>query len=77
MVTVEQFCDVCMKNLKMIVVGNNPDEDFIWCKRPECDGIASYSRIKGKDARRWSPLAHMLLFYLSVFDYHKTIGPSL
>jgi len=32
MVTVEQFCDVCMKNLKMIVVGNNPDEDFIWCK---------------------------------------------
>jgi hypothetical protein len=29
MVTVEQFCDVCMKNLKMTVVGNNPDEDFI------------------------------------------------
>ena len=50
MVTVEQFCDVCMKNLKMIVAGNNPDEDFIWCKCPECDGIASYSRIKGKDA---------------------------
>jgi hypothetical protein len=39
-----------MKNLKMIVVGNNPDEDFIWCKCPECDGTASYSRIKGKDA---------------------------
>jgi hypothetical protein len=39
-----------MKNLKMIVVGNNSDEDFIWCKCPECDGTASYSRIKGKDA---------------------------
>lgn len=48
MVTVEQFCDVCMKNVKMTVVGNNPDEDFIWCKRPECNGIDSYPRIKGK-----------------------------
>ena len=50
MVTVEQFCDVCMKNVKMTVVGNNPDEDFIWCKCPECDGNDSYPRIKGKDA---------------------------
>jgi hypothetical protein len=50
MVTVEQFCDVCMKNLKMTVVGNKPDEDFIWCKCPECDGIDFYPQIKGKDA---------------------------
>ena len=50
MVTVEQFCDVCMKNLKMTVIGNNSDEDFIWCKCPECVGIAPYPRIKGKDA---------------------------
>ncbi len=50
MVTVEQFCYVCMKNVKMTVVGNNPDEDFIWCKCPECGGIAPYPLIKGKDA---------------------------
>ncbi len=48
MVTVEHFCDVCKKNLNMTVVGNNPDEDFIWCKCPECEGIAPYKRMEVK-----------------------------
>jgi hypothetical protein len=46
MITVEQFCAVCTKNLKMTVVGNNPDEDYIWCKCPDCRGIAPYPRSK-------------------------------
>ncbi len=50
MVTVEHFCDVCKKNLNMTVVGNNFDEDFIWCKCPECEGIAPYKRMEVKDA---------------------------
>ncbi len=56
MVTVAQFCDVCMKNLKMTVVGNNPDEDFSRCKCPECDGVDSYPRINGDFSWKIRPM---------------------
>lgn len=49
MVTIEQSCSVCTKNLNMTVVGNNPDEDYIWCKCPDCKGVAPYPRSKATD----------------------------
>ena len=39
-----------MKYMKMTVVGNNPDEDFIQCKCPDCAGVAPYPRRKGNGA---------------------------
>ena len=44
-----EFCDVCKKDLNMKVVGDNADEDFIWCRCPECKGVAPYPRVKEKN----------------------------
>ena len=46
----EKFCDVCKKDLNMKVARDNARDNFIWCKCPECQGIAPFTRTKGKNA---------------------------
>jgi hypothetical protein len=45
-----KFCDACKKDLKMKVVQDNAGDNFIWCKCPECKGVAPCPRTKGKNA---------------------------
>jgi hypothetical protein len=41
---IRQLCDACKKDPDMSVVIGSKSENFIWCKCPECEGVAPYKR---------------------------------